>query len=161
MLSVYSSTSFSPLFLSRCLCSLAYTNEDTRYCGGATKQCGQSSISLQISHHPDCRFELILCKMWDCLLSKTRSRRPLLCVENLEAAARKPQTNLAFESAGLAFVSSTSPTELVNTGRPHPLSSSTKVLPQADPRTYKSACSATLFPAAVLTRYIDHFFSVP
>ncbi len=49
-----------------------------------------------------------------CLQSKTRSRRHLLlhCVsENLEAAARKPQTNIAFESAGFAFVSSTSPTE--------------------------------------------------
>ena len=95
---------------------------------------------------------------------RRESRRPLLlhCVlANLEAAARKPPTNLAFESAGFVFVSSTSPKELVNIGRPHPLSSSTKVLPQADPRTYKSASATTLFPAAVLTRYTDHFFSVP
>ncbi len=52
--SVNSSTSFILLF-----CSLAYTNEGRRSCGGAKKQFGPSSISLKISHHLDCRFELL------------------------------------------------------------------------------------------------------
>jgi hypothetical protein len=68
-----------------------------------------------------------------------REAGALCCVsENQEAAPRKPQTNSDFESAGFAFVSSTSPKDLVNLGsigHPHPLSSSTKVLPQADPKT--------------------------
>ncbi len=73
--------------------------------------------------------------MWDFILSKARSRRPLLGVRKFGSSGEEAVDNLAFESAGFAFVSTTSPKELVDTGRPHPLSSSTKVLPQADPRT--------------------------
>jgi hypothetical protein len=82
--------------------------------------------------------------------------------ENLEAAPRKPQTNVAFESAGFAFVYSTSPKDLVNIGsigHPHPLSSPKRFFPKLIQE--HTNLPATLFPSSVLTRYTDHFLSIP